>query len=209
MFNIIFKIEKWKWNKEYRIYVSNFGHFKDEHKQLLSIKISQKGYCYVYTNRGFKLAHRIVMLTWNPIPDAENLTIDHLNHNKRDNSLNNLEWVSRQENLNRANRDYFIPEYEKELSSLETKIKNLEKEKELYLQSQGVLDNNTNHLIQVYNLSGKIVAAFPEIKDARDWYIKKVNLKKDAKICSTVLNNIKKAIRTNKPYAKYTWKGDI
>ena len=45
------------------------------------------------------------MLTWKPIPDAENLTVDHLNHNKRDNSVANLEWVTFTENQTRASRD--------------------------------------------------------------------------------------------------------
>ena len=27
----ILRVERWKWNKEYRIYVSNMGHFRDEH----------------------------------------------------------------------------------------------------------------------------------------------------------------------------------
>lgn len=98
MFNIILpkfnlRVEKWKWNKEYRVYVSTLGNFKDEHKRNLPIKVSVKnGYCYIKTAVGFRIVQRIVMLTWKPIPDAENLTVDHLNHNKRDNSIYNLEW---------------------------------------------------------------------------------------------------------------------
>lgn len=111
MFKIIFptlnfKIERWKWNKEYRVYVSNQGHFKDEHKKNIYNKINQRGYVNIKTPYGYKLAHRLVMLTWMPVPNAESLTIDHLNHNKRDNSLNNLEWVSKEENLKRATEDF-------------------------------------------------------------------------------------------------------
>jgi hypothetical protein len=51
------------------------------------------------------LAHRLVMLTWRPTPDAENLTVDHLDHNKRNNALSNLEWVSYEENQERAKDD--------------------------------------------------------------------------------------------------------
>ena len=45
MFNFIlpsfkFKVEKWKWNKEYRIYVSNLGNFKDEYKNNIPIMIN-------------------------------------------------------------------------------------------------------------------------------------------------------------------------
>ena len=102
---IILKIERWKFNKEYGIYVSTLGNFKDRHKRRLPIMINNKGYCTINTDSGFKLAHRIVMLTWKPIPDSENLTVDHLNHNKRDNSLDNLEWVSYEENQLRSKRD--------------------------------------------------------------------------------------------------------
>ena len=40
MFKIIlpsikFKIERWKYNEEYQIYVSSLGRFKDEHKKIL------------------------------------------------------------------------------------------------------------------------------------------------------------------------------
>ena len=114
MFNFILpqffiKVEKWKWNKEYRIYVSNLGHFKNEHKQDLPIRIGNKnGYCgIIVPNYGFRNAHRLVMITWKPIPDAENLTIDHLDHNKRNNAVDNLEWITREENWNRAQADLY------------------------------------------------------------------------------------------------------
>ena len=86
----IFKVERWKWNKEYRVYVSNLGNFKNEHKQNLPFLINQNGYIIIKTENGYKLAHRLVMLTFCPIPNAEDLTVDHKNHNKRDNSLDNL-----------------------------------------------------------------------------------------------------------------------
>lgn len=101
-----FRWEKWKWNKEYRIYVSSYGNFKDEYKRNIPIKINNGGYVAIRVNNQLKLAHRLVMLTFNPIPNAEDLTVDHLNHNKRDNSLYNLEWVSEKENKERANRDF-------------------------------------------------------------------------------------------------------
>ena len=109
MFKIIlpklnFKIEKWKWNKEYRVYVSTLGHIKNEYKQNVPIKIKSNGYCNIKTNYGYKSVHRLVLLTFKPIPNAEDLTIDHLNHNKRDNSIYNLEWVTKEENERRRNK---------------------------------------------------------------------------------------------------------
>ena len=98
-------IERWKWNSEYRVYVSNTGRFKDEYKKELSFMVGN-GYCYVKTYVGLKSAHRLVMMTWRPTRDMENLTVDHLDHNTRNNALTNLEWVTFAENQKRANQDH-------------------------------------------------------------------------------------------------------
>lgn len=99
-------IERWKWNNEHRIFVSNTGRFKDEYKKELPVKISPQGYCTVRTYVGYYVsAHRLVMMTWRPTRDMENLTVDHLDHNKRNNTLTNLEWVSYYENQRRSHRD--------------------------------------------------------------------------------------------------------
>lgn len=112
---MIFKLERWKWNKEYRIYVSTLGNFKDEHKNNMPVCTNGNGYLSVKTEYGYKLAHRLVMLTWKPIPNAEELTVDHLNHNKRDNSIYNLEWLSKEENWERAIRDQ-VPQEHRSIS---------------------------------------------------------------------------------------------
>ena len=104
----IFKVEKWKWNKEYRLYVSNMGHFKDEHKQPKPIKMGSNGYIYVKTRNGYITAHRLVMKTWKPTEDMDNLTVDHLDHNKRNNSVDNLEWVTLAVNRARAREDFLV-----------------------------------------------------------------------------------------------------
>ena len=101
----IFKVERWKWNKEYRVYVSNMGHFMDKHKKIIPILLDNGGYVVVRTAYGLIKGHRLVMKTWRPTVDMENLTIDHLDHNKRNNSVDNLEWVTKKENLARAQRD--------------------------------------------------------------------------------------------------------
>ena len=105
---LVLRLERWKFNKDYGVYVSTLGHFKDRHKRNLPYKINQEGYCAVKTECGTVYAHRLVMFTWRPIPNAEKLTVDHKNHNKRDNSIENLEWVSKIENLRRASEDYII-----------------------------------------------------------------------------------------------------
>lgn len=111
MFNIHLSIERWKWNADFGIYVSNKGRFKNSDKKLIPIQIKEGGYCSVYCGGSVHrqmLAHRVVMLTWRPTANAENLTVDHLDHNKRNNSLENLEWVTEEENLRRAKADLIV-----------------------------------------------------------------------------------------------------
>lgn len=109
MFNIHLSLERWKWNSDFGIYVSNKGRFRSRDKQDLPVKVNNNGYCLVYcegTVNKYRLAHRVVMLTWRPNDDAEHLTIDHLDHNKRNNAVDNLEWVTKSENIRRAKADF-------------------------------------------------------------------------------------------------------
>lgn len=100
------EFEKWKFNKEYGVWVSNFGNFKDIHKRPIPKKVyQQNGYVAVKTKHGNRLAHRLVMYTWCPIEDREAFTVDHIDHNKRNNRVDNLEWVSQAENVMRAKDD--------------------------------------------------------------------------------------------------------
>lgn len=99
------KIERWKYNKTFEVYVSSMGHVRNRSKAPLVPKISSGGYMVVAVNGSnprYMLLHRLVMLTWRPTAEAEDLTVDHLDHNKRNNALENLEWVTKEENLRRA-----------------------------------------------------------------------------------------------------------
>lgn len=102
-------IERWKYNPHFEIWVSNMGHIRNRDKKDVAPKVFQNGYMGVKVGgsiNNYMLLHRVVMLTWKPTPEAEKLTVDHLDHNKRNNALSNLEWVSRTENLRRAREDY-------------------------------------------------------------------------------------------------------
>ena len=175
-----FRIEKWKWNSDYRVYVSTLGNFKDEYKNLITVKIDNKGYCVIKTNCGFKKAHRLVMLTWKPIPDAENLTVDHINHNKRDNSVNNLEWVTKEENLNRAKNDLITAK----------KIEKIKEPQCWSITPSGKTKKYYNIDAAVHVLYNKQVANVTDINKTR----KKIK------------KNIMKAINNNTRYCGKNWK---
>lgn len=131
MFNIHLSIERWKWNADFGIYVSNKGRFRSRDKRDLPVKIGNGGYCYVHcegTVYKYRLAHRVVMLTWRPTDDAENLTVDHLDHNKRNNAVSNLEWVTKEENLRRAYADLLPTEECEAEAKSEIKPKQLSKQ---------------------------------------------------------------------------------
>lgn len=101
-------IERWKYNPTFELYVSNMGHIRNKSKADIAPKVAPSGYLTVRVGGSINahmLLHRVVMLTWKPTPEAEKLTVDHLDHNKRNNSLSNLEWVMAEENRRRAVAD--------------------------------------------------------------------------------------------------------
>ena len=106
-----FVIERWKYNPTFELYVSNMGHIRNKSKADIAPKVAPSGYLSVKVGgsiNGYMLLHRVVMLTWKPTPEAENLTVDHLDHNKRNNALSNLEWVVAEENQRRAQEDQVL-----------------------------------------------------------------------------------------------------
>lgn len=48
--------------------------------------------------------HRLVMMTFKPVPNMDNLVVNHLDFNRRNNSIDNLEWCTVTENNHHAGR---------------------------------------------------------------------------------------------------------
>lgn len=98
-------IEKWKLNKDLNIYVSSFGNFKTRDKKSIKMLTSSKTkYLSIKVNGKLYSAHRVVLSTFKPTED-KTLTVDHLDHNVKNNRLDNLEWCSIKENHKRAVND--------------------------------------------------------------------------------------------------------
>ena len=177
-------IERWKWNSEFRVYVSNMGNFKDEHKKPIAIKIgSSSGYVKIKTPYGVKSAHRLVMLTWKPIPNAEEMTVDHLDHNKRNNKLENLEWVDETENKTRAKEDI----YKEAAALVEQKTQTTKKQ---------VIHGRRIR-------TGK--QTFENVDEAIAW-MRKSGFLNDSYIRENIESKIANAIKNNKLYCGRKWK---
>ena len=187
---IFLGIERWKWNKEYRVYVSNMGHFKDEYKEDLPFKTTNSGYLNVKTRCGYKLAHRLVMLAWRPIPGAEDLTVDHLDHNKRNNALTNLEWVTREENLRRADEDHLDDEVaESPVPTVQVTVKKKKK------KSKEIERGTIQH--------------FKTPADAAKWAMTLPELANNETVkVETIRKNVKRAAKNKTPYLGFTWEID-
>lgn len=100
-------MENWKNIDEYPNYsVSNLGNIRnDKRGKLLKLSMNTWGYCTVslYKN-GIERrlsVHRLVAMSFiaNPLNKKE---VNHINGNKRDNSTDNLEWMTRSENMKHA-----------------------------------------------------------------------------------------------------------
>lgn len=138
---ITINIERWKWNRKYRVFVSNRGRVKNIDGKVLKAKTTSTGYLAVkVATKKAMFIHRLVMETWHPIPNSEEMTVDHLDHNKRNNDIRNLEWVTEKENRERAANDQLI---EKEVMLV--KAKELAQHKIYYIDcNSGIRFNSLN-----------------------------------------------------------------
>lgn len=83
--------------------------FSIKRKMFLAQSI-RKGYKTVTLLNNEKKAvttsvHRLLMLTYKPIENPDQMQVDHVDCNKLNNNLNNLEWVTKKENTHRAIRN--------------------------------------------------------------------------------------------------------
>ena len=94
-------VQEYRIDKEGHIYSPWHG-WKEMYQHF-----NKQGYkeLYLYTNEAgrkcFKV-HRLVMNTYNPIENSEQLQVNHKDGIKSNNNLDNLEWCTRSENLKHA-----------------------------------------------------------------------------------------------------------
>lgn len=111
--------EIWKDIKDYKGYqVSNKGRVRTKNKKsytkkhgirnwkdrVLKNKVSAKDNCSrveLWNDKGHKtiLVHRLVAFTFLGEPISKNMTVNHKDGNRLNNCVNNLEWLSRADNI--------------------------------------------------------------------------------------------------------------
>lgn len=99
--------EKWKKivinNQETFYSVSNLGRVRnDKTKTYLGGTVNNNGYQMVHLRQRidkYCSVHRLVMKAFCPCENQDDLEINHIDGNKLNNTLSNLEWVNRIENM--------------------------------------------------------------------------------------------------------------
>lgn len=188
-------IEKWKYNKRLGIYVSDLGNFKDVNKKDIHLKVEKNGYLMIplYDNEKgiikYAYAHRVVMETWCPKADMwkKKFTVDHLDHNKRNNSYKNLEWVTAEENQKRAEIDFLFDDKDRIIQSLKSRISELlQINKKITIVNNGKTFDNWDEVIN-YLIAHKRITC--------------ENYNKE-----NVIRKIQRAANTQTKYCNYKWR---
>lgn len=103
--------EEWKTfplNNRYEITKSGLVRTKKD-KKIVGTKNAQ-GYMIVtdqtqVPTQYYKI-HRMVMETYNPIPNSKNFVVDHINGIKTDNRVENLRWLTQRQNIQARDENY-------------------------------------------------------------------------------------------------------
>ena len=96
---IIEKLELFNIKKNYYSIDNNGRIFSNFTNSFMSPSKDNNGYlgislrCYDKKIRRFQV-HRLVMIIFNPIENMENLQVNHIDGNKQNNNINNLEWCT-------------------------------------------------------------------------------------------------------------------
>lgn len=111
-------IEKWKTINNFSSYqISTYGRIKNKKGEFLKPQKSVFGYLNIILYKrqphakalakAFRV-HRLVLENFKPCKNMDKLQVNHIDHDRTNNNLNNLEWVTPKENCNKkAKKEIF------------------------------------------------------------------------------------------------------
>lgn len=99
-------METWKQIKKLHYSISNFGNVRnDSTMQILKPQKNVYGYLHILLYDQGKpkqyRIHRLVLEAFNPVENMQNLQVNHIDNNRSNNNLSNLEWATPSENCRR------------------------------------------------------------------------------------------------------------
>lgn len=107
-------------DNDYEISVDHYPYLirKKSNKRIVSETTRNDGYKQIRLNKKFYLVHRVIAEQWIENDDPENKTqVDHINHDRSDNRIENLRWVTSSENnKNKSSNKGVVFEYLDNLS---------------------------------------------------------------------------------------------
>lgn len=84
-------------SKQYE--VSNLGRVRNRRTKIIQKgTINSEGYHIVSIGNKNYRTHRVILQSWDPREDYQDLTVDHINGQRSDNRLENLRWISSEDN---------------------------------------------------------------------------------------------------------------
>lgn len=90
-----------RWNEEYQVYVSDDGHVYNKEMKEYKLHITKNGYVRFSTHKNKckvqETVHKLVWLTFNGNYSSD-MQIDHIDNNKSNNKLSNLQLLTPQAN---------------------------------------------------------------------------------------------------------------
>lgn len=163
--------EEWKQFRDTRYDISNMGRVRStprpdklgniRKKQAGIIKGLPKhnGYLQVHLSNKWYMVHRLVAEVFIGIPEDKSMVVDHIDNNKQNNRVTNLQWLSCSDNIKKAYRDGRVPP---------------QSEEELLRKSKMFLKINEEHKIRikVFDKTNKTSRVFDSNQDASRYYKK-------------------------------------